>query len=105
MPAIDETMVGTRLEICCVYELAESEGGGEVLRWCQGEVMFVSDGTNITKPGSVRAKFKKGEAVWLKWDAIPERNEAEYESSQRLLKSKWNPRGKHTKDSWRLCVK
>ena len=65
---------------------------------------MVSDGTNMIKPGAQTACYKPGEAVVIRWDANEERNEASNESAQRLLKSKWNPRGKHSEGSWRLDV-
>ena len=66
--------------------------GGEVLRWCQGEVLAVSNVANLIKPGKFKACFKEGEAVKFKWDPIVDRHEVSYISTQRLLPSKWNPK-------------
>ncbi len=103
-PNVDDELIGKRLEVCVEYELL-NEIGTE-LRWCPGEVTLVSDGTNIVKPDSVtgRAFYKKGEAVMMRWEANEKCNEPETESSQKLAKNKWNPRGQHTADSWRFCL-
>ena len=55
------------------------------------EVLFVSDenAKNIRVPNK-RIYFKTGEAVMVRWDAIPELDEPEVELPQRLLPSKWN---------------
>ena len=49
MPKIDKTLIGTRLDICEKYDLDE---GGSELRWSQGEVILISDGSNIIKQGA-----------------------------------------------------
>ena len=64
----------------------------------------MSDGTNIVKPGKLTACFKAGEAVMMRWDACEECNEQVSESAQRLLPSRWNPKGKHSDGSWRIDV-
>ncbi len=79
-----------------MYELEE---GGSVLRWCQGTVTMVSDGKNIRI--GPRSYYAKGHAVMIHWDATE--LEPESESSKELLKSKWNPKGKHTDGSWQLA--
>ena len=71
---------------------------------CQGEVILVSNGSNILKPNARSACYKRGEAVMIKWDANKDRNEDISTSSQRLLPSKWNPRGKHVVGGWRLDI-
>ena len=43
-------------------------------------------------------------AVMIKWDANKDPNEDISTSSQRLLPSKWNPRGKHVVGGWRLDI-
>ena len=99
-PAVDVSLVGRRLEICCDYQLAD--GSEWEPRWCAGEVIAVSDGTNILKIGAVTAKYKKGEAVMMRWDARRDRNEVATESAARLLKSKWNPKGVQEAGGWRF---
>ena len=95
---IDSTSpIGKRLDVCEKYIL---DDGGTELRWSQGEVVSVSDGFNILKPGACRAKYKAGEAVMIRWDANIDRNEVASTSAQRLLP--WNPKGKHTEGCWRL---
>ena len=101
MPVVDDTLVGQRLDICECYDLEE---GGTELRWSQGEVILVSNGSNILKPNARSACYKRGEAVMIKWDANKDRNEDISTSSQRLLPSKWNPRGKHVVGGWRLDI-
>ena len=72
MPQVDRDLVGKRLDVCCKCLLEE---GGEVLRWCQGEVLSVSNGDNIVKPGKFKVCHKQGEAVMFQWDPIENRNE------------------------------
>ena len=87
------------------YNLA---GGGTEDRWCAGEVILVSDGTNIIVPGHVSKKYKKGEAVIMRWDADPARKDEQghgeevTESAARLLPSFWNPRGVQKAGGWRF---
>ena len=78
--------------------------GGSELRWCQGEVVRVSNGSNILRTNARTACYNAGEAVLMRWDESKERNEPASESAQRLLPSKWNPRGKHTDGSWRFDI-
>ena len=91
--------MGKRLEICCDYEL--KDGSGSEARWCAGELIAVSDGTNIIKIGAVTAKYKKGEAVMMRWDADPTRRATgggvsclvtESVQPASYLPSLWNPR-------------
>ena len=100
MPNIDMHLFGQRLDICELYELEE---GGTELRWSQGKVVTVSDGSNIIRPGSRTACFKKGEGILVCWDANEERNEVETVSAQKLLKTKWNPKI-HCEGAWRLDI-
>lgn len=72
------------------------------MRWSAGEVILVSDGKNIIKPGTWRAHYKKGEAVMIRWDADEARKEPVSESSKRLIKSKWNPKGVQGEGGWRF---
>ena len=46
--------------------------------------------------------FGAGEAAVVRWDASDDLGEESSESSVHLLKSKWNPQGRHTQHSWRL---
>ena len=101
MPKIDRSIIGTRLDVCCEWNLEE---GGTELSWSQREVVDVSDGTNILKPGARTACYKKGEAVMIKWDQDKYTNEPSCVTSQRLLPSKWNPKKKHSEGAWRLDV-
>ena len=45
-------------------------------------------------------KYEKGEAVMICWDANEDLEEISTNSSQRLLKSKWNPKGRYSEGSW-----
>lgn len=97
-PAV-ATLLGKRLDY--LFEYAHASGGGSDLRWSQGVVTLVSDGTNIYKPGAVSAKFKAGEGVNIKWDACPGRGEAESSTTAvALLPSKWNPRSGEPREGW-----
>ena len=98
-PNIDQHLLGKRLDVCEKYVLEE---GGSELRWSQGIVIKVSNGSNILKPGARTAKFKKGEGVLIRWDANAAHNELVSTSAQRLLLSKWNPKQTHTEGSWRF---
>jgi hypothetical protein len=100
MPNVDASLVGVRLDVCFRYDLDE---GGHELRWCQGEVTLVSDGSNLPIPNKRNAKYKAGEAVAIRWDANEECNELPSETVQKLPKSKWNPK-KHCEGGWRLDV-
>ena len=101
MPPVDKRLIGRRLDVCFEWNLVE---GGTELRWSQGEVVDVSDGTNILKPGARTACYKKGEAVMIRWDEDQDNNEPSHVSAQHLLASKWNPKKQHTKGSWRLDI-
>ena len=94
-------MVGKRLDVCERYELDE---GGSELRWSQGKLLSVSDGSNILKPGARSACFSRGEAVLIQWDENKVQNEPSTTSSQRLLISKWNPKCTHSEGAWRFDV-
>ena len=63
-------------------------------------MIAISDGNNMLKPGACTAKFKLGEAVMIKWDAHPDRNEPSSTCAQQLLRKKWNPRGAHSDGCW-----
>ena len=63
MPLIDNKLIGKRLDVCHTWDLEE---GGTELRWSQGEVIEISNGSNILKPGAHAACYKKGEAVMIK---------------------------------------
>ena len=75
MPSVDKKIIGKRLDVCFEYDIEE---GGTELRWCQGEVIDISDGLNIVKPGARTSCYKKGEAVMIKWDENKDINEPSY---------------------------
>ena len=71
---IDATLKGYRIEM--VFEFDPLDENGNVIKdeeqelcWCAGTVKDVCDGTWI-KSGSVRAVWKKGEAIEVDWDPI-----------------------------------
>mmetsp|Transcript_13403 Transcript_13403/g.29103 ORF Transcript_13403/g.29103 Transcript_13403/m.29103 type:complete len:910 (+) Transcript_13403:516-3245(+) len=109
-PAIDGQLVGKRLEVLCEYDMLEEEDPG--LAWCQGLVVAVSDGTNLTVRGDLvldgtergrkRAVYTAGEAVRICWDANEEMNEESTEQNIRLLPSKWNPKNNYRAGCWRF---
>ena len=48
----------------------------------------------MSKSGAGTTHFKADEAVLVRWDANPERNEHIHTTAQRLLPTKWNPKVK-----------
>ena len=54
------------------------------------------------KPGERTAKYKVDEAVIICWDANVDRNEPVHTTAQRLLPTKWNPKGTHSDGCWRF---
>ena len=101
MLKIDNSLVGKQLDICVEYTLIE---GSTELRWSQGNVILASNGSHIIKLGSRTACYKKGEAVMICWDANPDRNEESTTSAQRIMTSKWNPKGCHMEGAWRIDI-
>ena len=97
MPKIDSRLIGTRLDVCFYFEL---DTGGKELRWCQGCVKDISNGSNMLYPNARTKCYKEGEAVRILWDTINGICDA-YESIQHLPKSKWN---KQIEGAWRLDV-
>ena len=86
-PSVDASLLGVRLDICEEYTL---DAGGVELRWSQGEVIAVSDGTNLARPRPFRTPYPRG-CVMMRWDANEARGEAGSESVFPLLPTKWNP--------------
>lgn len=88
-----------------LLELQDATAGTEV-RWAAGEVIEVSDGTNLIKPGTVRAKIPKGEGAKIHWDDAWEPTKAGgepvRESDVVLARTKWNPKGVQRAGSWRF---
>ena len=82
MPSVDKKLLGKRLDVCFEWNIEE---GGKKLRWSQGQVVNVSNGSNILKPGAWTSCYKNGEAVTIKWDEKKDGNELSYISSQCLL--------------------
>ena len=94
---VDATLLGTRLDVCVQYTL---DAGGVELRWCQGEVIAVSDGTNMPRLRPFRTPHPRG-CVMMRWDADAARKEPVSESAYPLLPTKWNP-NVLTNGGWRL---
>ena len=97
MPKIERRFIGTRLDVCFDFEL---DTGGKELRWCQGSVKDISNGSNMLYPNARSKCYKEGETVMIIQDAINGISDA-YESIQHLPKSKWN---KQSVGAWRLDV-
>ena len=97
IPKIDQRFIGTRLDVCFYFEL---DTGGKELRWCQGCVKDISNGSNMLYPNTRSKCYKEGEAVRILWDDINGISDA-YASIQHLPKSKWN---KQIEGAWRLDV-
>ena len=98
---VDIKLLSKRLDVCVSYDLDE---GGTDIRWSQGEVILFSNGSNILKTGARSECFKAGEAIIMRWDENVSREEEGNDPAQRLLPSKWNPKGNHTEGSWHLDV-
>ena len=99
MPDVAD-LLGERIDVLCSYDL---ENGSTDLRWCQGLVNEISDGSNMVQLGK-RTKSKcydANKAVMVLWDPIPELDMPEQETVQPLLPSKWN---KQVVGSWRFDV-
>ena len=92
MPKVDDGLVGKLLDICEKYSLEE---GGTELRWSQGKVILVSNGSRIFKIGSRTACYKKSETIMMYMDANPERNDVSTTYALHLMTSKWNPKEYH----------
>lgn len=103
-PDVDETLIGTRLDVLCLY--ADDETNENTLVWCQGKVIQVSDGKNLLKdpmnPSRAKTAYiKKGQAAVIRWTP-GEGEEHGCETVQYLPKNIWN---KKVEGSWRLDVK
>ena len=94
-PTIDESFVGKRIDSLFEFDSDDSE---EMIRWCQGEVIEVCDGTWL-KPYARTAKFKENEAVRVRWDAIEECCIPVHETILVVQRHKWR---KHVIGGWRL---
>ena len=70
-PTIDKALIGKRLDICLQYFL--DDGRADIL-CSQGEVILLSDGTNIPKKQCRQACFKADEDVMIRRDKNRERN-------------------------------
>ena len=69
----------------------------EALRWCNGTVKKVCDGTWV-KAGTVNEYFKEGEAVLVRWKRIKEAGIKASESIVELKERLWN---KEIEGAWR----
>ena len=80
-------LVGRRIDVLSAFEL---DDGSSTLRWCQGEVLSVVEGS-------------RDPAVEVEWDAMPDVAgfEDSQVSNQRLLPSLWN---KDKDGGWRMDV-
>ena len=83
-PDINKDLVGFRLEK--LFEFTEADGS-TLLEWCHGEIVAI--------------KNAKTNTVQVEWDQQFVRTKNESKTFEKLLPSKWNPRGEHTKGAWR----
>ena len=65
-PFVDISLLGKLLDLCVAYDMDE---GVTSLRWSQGGVIIVSNGSNIVKPGTIIALFQAGDGVIISWYA------------------------------------
>ena len=97
-PAIDETLIGKRIEYLSEFDMYE-EGTEKESRWCSGVVERICDGTWVI-PGKMRKCWKEGEAVEIFWDAIPDASDMPAcRDKVALNPKKWN---KDVIDAWRM---
>jgi hypothetical protein len=87
-PDIDQDLVGFQLEK--LFEYTEPDGS-TMLEWCHGEIIAI--------------KNAKTNTVKVAWDPQFVRTKDERETNEKLLPTKWNPKGKHTKGAWREYLK
>ena len=95
-PAVDNLLLGTRIECLCEFDM-DDKGTIKELRWCGGLVERICDGSWLI-PGSRRKKYKVGEDADIFCYAIPE---ADLEPSRCIVPlnpKKWN---KNTHEAWR----
>ena len=79
-PNVDETLIGSRIEMCWVYT---EQNGTKVKVWCKGLVVAVL----------------KSNKVHVQWDTDYLHPGESKISKEKLLKTKWN---KHTEKCWRM---
>ena len=100
-PALDDSIVGSELEICWRYwrdPTDEEKAKGEkrkkigVKIWCEGEVVLVANGTTTTEnPENAKCKkLAKAGAVRIKWPADADRNEPESFTWSIFQETNWN---------------
>ena len=97
-PTLDDSMVGTELEVCWRYwrpPTDEEKAAGEKRKkigekiWCEGKVEQVANGT--TDKESVRCKnLLKAGALRIRWPADPVRKEPETLSWHVFQDADWN---------------
>ena len=78
-PKIDNTFVGTRIEVIFMFEILDRDEPEKALRWCQGKVVKVLE--NIKIP-----------TVEVLWDPIEESNSGVRKTCVELRDRKWNPK-------------
>ena len=113
-PALDDSLIGTQLEVCWRYwrpPTEEEKGQGEKRKkiavpiWCEGDVMLVANGTtHLENPESASCKkLAAAGAVRIKWPADPTREVPEPESFtwSILQEAMWNS-DKHL--GWRFTA-
>jgi hypothetical protein len=84
MPIIDNSLIGFKIEK--LFEYTEPDGS-VVLNWCFGKV--------------VKIKNQKTNMVIVQWDNQFVDPGDPNQSPEKLLETKWNPTGVHTKGAWR----
>ena len=89
-PKIDNTFVGTRIEVLFMFDILDRDEPEKALRWCQGKVVKVLEN-------------KKIPTVEVLWDPIEESNSGVHKTRVELRDRKWNPK-KDSEGAWRLEV-
>ena len=67
MPKADKSLTGTMLDVCCKFTMKK---GNTTFRWCQGEVIEVSDGKNMKISNTRTRCYKEVESYLIQWDAV-----------------------------------
>ena len=96
-PAVDETLIGKRIEVLISFDI-NKESAETAQQWCCGAVERICDGTWVI-PGRARKCWKEGEAVEVFWDAMPDADMPACRDRVALNPNKWN---KDDIDAWRM---
>ena len=107
-PPIDDSIIGTKLEICWRYwrqPTAEETAKGDkrkriaVKMWCEGEVAQIANGTTDKESPQSKSPLAKN-ALRIKWPEDPDRKEKESYTWSMFTADNWCA---HTHLGWRFA--